>query len=198
MLFLGAGASKPLGVPAMEEFTDVVLKDLADKKVNFEPLVRDIQKQITAFHLKPDIEAVLTVLEAKTRPKKALADIGPSLILFAERYRNISEDTLATVAIREIEDAIYKRCMQINHDLAVRLYGSLWDSLTSDFPTGPGSTYSPGQRWVQRVFTTTYDLSLDTFLKRRRIGYDEGFHEDSVGDSTFDGNWGGRGGTLLF
>ncbi len=198
MLFLGAGASKPLSVPTMEEFTDVVLKDLGER-VNLEPLVRGIQKQIAAFGLKPDIEAVLTVLEAKTQPKKALADIGPSVILFAEQYRNLAEDTLAKIAITEIEEAIYKRCMQINHELAVKLYGNLWDEIRKNLniPIQGGSEHI-GQAALNRIFTTNYDLSVETFFKRRHYGYDEGYHEDPLGDSAFDGRWGERGGILLF
>jgi hypothetical protein len=34
MLFLGAGASKPVGIPTMKEFTSAILKDIEKKSRN--------------------------------------------------------------------------------------------------------------------------------------------------------------------
>jgi hypothetical protein len=51
MLFLGAGASKPLGIPTMKEFTQAVLKDMDTRKRNYEPVVSSIQAGVRKFGL---------------------------------------------------------------------------------------------------------------------------------------------------
>ncbi len=208
MLFFGAGASKPLGIPTMAEFTETIIEGLEslprlDPKEkmlkDYIPKVREIQATVRSFGLNPDIEAILSVLQGKAKPRKALEDFGAQVILFAEQYRNIAEDELALVAMTEIEEVIYKRCMQINHRLAVQLYGQLYDTIRDNLTipvTNQGNHYF-GQEALQRIFTTNYDLALETFLKSRKIGFDDGFHEDGVRDVAFDGQW-SNGPVFLF
>jgi hypothetical protein len=43
LLFLGAGASKPLGIPTMKEFTNAILKDIEKRGGNLQPLVASLQ-----------------------------------------------------------------------------------------------------------------------------------------------------------
>src|SRR2546428_12322731 len=131
MLFLGAGASKPLGIPTMAEFTETIIERLESplRGVDYEPIIRGIQATVRKFGFNPDIEAILSVLQGRISPKRALNDLGPLLTVFAQEYRNIADDTAASVAVTEIENIIYDTCKQVKHGLAVKLYGELWDYL---------------------------------------------------------------------
>ncbi len=190
-MFLGAGASKPFGIPTMAEFTDVIIKDLASNgKPGFEPLVKGIQTQIETFGLNPDIEAILSVLQAKANPRKALEDVGAQIIVFSDKFRDIAEDVLANVAVNQIEEAIYRRCAQVDHKKAVELYSQLWNNLTTNVRfrnLSYGTTTN--NILVQRIFTTNYDLGVEAFLKRKRLRFADGFEVDEVGDAVFTGRW---------
>src|SRR2546425_6213449 len=198
MLFLGAGASKPLGIPTMERFTDGSLQEYSDPKSRMGPLIRAIESQIAKMGLKADIEGVLTVLQAKAKPEESWEDIAALMTFFPDEFKDINEQTLACALIFEIQSIIYKKCMQINHERAVSLFGKLWDALTTNvLLPNPGGGYRGmhPHALVSKIFTTNYDLSVETFLRRKKIAFDDGFHEDEVGDNTFNGTW-GRGVSL--
>ncbi len=54
LLFLGAGASKPFGIPEMKELTEIVIKEL---KSRHKPtwMIEDIKTRVENFNIKPDI-----------------------------------------------------------------------------------------------------------------------------------------------
>src|SRR2546425_11764286 len=168
----------------MAEFTETIIAGLEsppphdpkEKLIkDYIPRIREIQDTVRKFGLNPDIEAILSVLQGRVNPKKALNDIGPLITVFSQEFRNTADDTLASVAVTEIENLIYDTCMkQIKHELAVKLYGELWDSLTGNFSVrmGRNNIQWLGQSGIQRIFTTNYDSSVETFLKNRKIGFD--------------------------
>ena len=212
MLFLGAGASKPFGIPTMAEFTEAILAgieslppDEPTGKIlkDYVSKIREIQEKAKSWGFNPDIEAILSILQGRADPKKALNDLGPSLTVFTQEYRNMAPDTLASVAVAEIEQIIYRRCSQLDINRAIKLYGELWDYLSQNLtiPLGGGrsnlrQTIHIGQSGLQRIFTTNYDRSVETFLVRRGLSFSDGFQLDGVGDHIFTGNWGG--GTNLY
>lgn len=192
MLFLGAGASKPLGIPTMAEFTGAIIEDLESRGMpSWGALVRDLLDRVAKAGLNPDIESVLSVLEGQANPLKVLADVGAQAILFGNPFALSKQNRIANVAIEEIEEAIHERCVRIDHKAAIGLLGPLWDALYANirFPTSPNGFESIGVGPLLKIFTTNYDLAVETFLKSRNYGFDDGFHQDPVGDIAFDGNW---------
>lgn len=192
MLFLGAGASKPLGIPTMAEFTDAIVRDLDSQSMHtWGTLVKDVLARVATAGLKPDIESVLSVLQGIASPKKALADVGAQAILFGNPFSLSKENNVAKVAIEQIEEAIHRRCVRIDHQLAIVLLGSLWNSLWANIQVRitQDSHQNIGVGPLMKIFTTNYDLAVETFLKGRNYGFDDGFHQDDVGDIAFDGNW---------
>jgi len=206
MLFLGAGASKAFGIPTMAEFTEAVLTGIESLPPDdptgkiledYASKIREIQDKAKSWGFNPDIEAILSILQGRADPKKALNDLGPSLTVFAQEYRNMAPDSLASVAVAEIEQIIYKRGSQLDINRAVELYGELWDYVSGNLIFSiPGGSEHLGQSALQRIFTTNYDRSVETFLVRRGISFNDGFQMDGVGDNIFTGNW--IGGTNLF
>jgi len=192
MLFLGAGASKPLGIPAMKDFTQAVLNDMERRKVNFEPIVSIIQAGVRKFGVEPDIEAVLTILDGKVKPRQNLENLGAQLIEFTKEFREVREQDLAWLVMNEIEDSIYNICSQVIPQMATKLYSGLWKVLSSpmSIPYQKGSTtILPAGSLSRRVFTTNYDLSVEMFLRSQNAGFDEGFRIDDSGENSFANLW---------
>jgi hypothetical protein len=162
--FLGAGASKPLGIPTTKEFTEAVLKDMGKREVNFEPVVSGIQAGVKKLGVEPDIEAILTILDGKAKPRKSLENLGSQLIVFPEEFRDVPEQDLAWLVMKEIENSIYNICSQVIPQLATKLYAGLWKILRSpmSIPYQKGATtILPAGSLIRRIFTTDYDLSGD-------------------------------------
>src|SRR5216683_6573484 len=85
MLFLGAGASKPFGIPTMKEFTKEILENVRTDEPAKKVLNATLRR-LEEFGFKdPDIEAVMDVLTATQDLGKAKLSIGPRVIAFAER-----------------------------------------------------------------------------------------------------------------
>lgn len=187
LLFFGAGASKPFGVPTMAEFTDEILSSLDKKDSSQAALVREIRGDVSKFGLNPDIEAILTVLYGRTDPDKALKDVGPLVTLFTKDYRRVAPDIKSNSVVSEIENAIYERCRKINHEKATTMLGGLWDNLTG--PDWNGGLNPFRMIKPQKIFTTNYDLSIESFCRRRHIMFQEGFKEDGVGEMAFANEW---------
>src|SRR6266516_2787712 len=202
MLFLGAGASKPFGIPTMEGFTDEILSILEKKDLGYGSMVREIQTDCAKLDLKSDIEAVLTILRGRMEPDKALRDVGPLVALFAKDYRifglapnvkpTLAPNVEASIVVKEVEDAIYQRCLQIDRNTTVRMYDALWNGLRGvNWGSNPFVNRSP-----QKFFTTNYDLSVEAFFRRKSWSYDDGFQQDGVGNMAFVSHWGGRGSAI--
>jgi hypothetical protein len=192
MLFLGAGASKPLGIPTMKEFTRAVLEDMEKRKVNFEKVISTIQAGVTKFGVEADIEAILTILDGKVKPGKNLENLGAQLIDLPEEFRDAPEKDVAWVVMNEIENSIYNICSQVAPQLATKLYSRLWKMLSDPISIRyreNARTILPAGTLVKRVFTTDYDLSMEIFLRSEKIGFDDGFRVDDSGENSFANLW---------
>lgn len=182
MLFIGAGASAPLGIPTMEKFTETVVKDFKSKNLNsYIPMVRTIQKNVESIGLSPDIEAVLAVLNARASPRKAVKDIGPAVSNFLRGKSMPERDDKAALAVKRIKEIIFDRCMRVNRVQAIHQYGRLWDALDA-IPNEENQLRIP---YHKNVFTTNYDVAVEIFLRRRGIAFADGFGDRG----TFDGKW---------
>src|SRR5207245_3290346 len=148
----------------MKEFTEAVLKDMGKRGANYETLVASIQSDISKFGIEPDIEAVLTILDGKAKPRKSLDNLPAQQITFPEEYRSIPEKDLALLAMNEIETSIYQICIGVVPQVAINLYSKLWDKISSPisipYRQDSGTTILEANMLVRRIFTTNYDLSM--------------------------------------
>jgi hypothetical protein len=82
MLFLGAGASEPFGVPPMRPLTKLILREISESKRN---AINEIVKRLELFgFVDPDIEGIMDVLAARRDPLALRATIGPKIIELRE------------------------------------------------------------------------------------------------------------------
>ena len=78
LLFLGAGASAPFGIPTMPGFID-----LLDSKIGSYPIYRDIK---LAYKNDYDLEVLMTILEDLSKPQEEIMEsISPQTAQRLER-----------------------------------------------------------------------------------------------------------------
>jgi hypothetical protein len=154
LIFLGAGASAPFGIPTSEQLTDEIMKLLA---VQHQPLLSDI----TGFWKKhnqekdPNYENILTFLMGLTNP------------------RSIPRDSIVQVFINDFP-AHQKSYEHIINEMYAKII---------DYCTKPFTSLSPNQLEdifqntydaftifrEQPIFTTNYDPSIEIWCQKRNV-----------------------------
>ena len=74
MIFLGAGASVPFDLPTMQELTDIAIEKLNEFDTN---LSKKILRNLNRVKMKPDFEAIYTILEASVDPIRRINEASP-------------------------------------------------------------------------------------------------------------------------
>ncbi len=175
MLFLGAGASKPFGIPTMSEFTQEIPKSLQDDEAKE---FNRILARLGEFGFQnADIESVMDVLSAREDLKRAKKSIGPRLIEFVEKELKSQSDFKAGVFLDKIKDQIEARCSKAHFTQANAYYDKLFQKVPSSYPSG----------LFRQIFTTNYDRCLEEFLENR--SYEDGFEQSKGFGRVFTGNW---------
>ena len=82
MIFLGAGASKELGVPTLQEFSKLFVKKLLDS--GYQNEISLISKSLDEFGLSSDFEAIYSILESVTDPYRAVQNLGPVVAYYVK------------------------------------------------------------------------------------------------------------------
>ena len=184
VLFTGAGASVPLGMPAMKEFR----KQLSDRLPGSLKLPWDIVVELTAVYYDVDlddvdIEQVLTYIEDSLFTYSALVKIWAKTeeredsptIRELERFRD-SLLQLRTYILDEI-CATYRAPDPAE---ALRCYDPLFKMLRA----------TTGQSYTS-VFTTNYDLTFEVLGEWSPETYEvfDGFQVDDSGQETWKGKY---------
>jgi len=192
MLFLGAGASRPFGIPTMKEFTSEILKTLDN---DASAKVKEIIERIEEYgFIEPDIEAVMDVLTARQDLDSAKMAIGPKIIEFSPKGPKHSTDLKASLLLESIRGQITERCAKADFGQSDAYYGLFFKEGSS------GQTIS-GKDWIaipyQRIFTTNYDLCIERFLRKHFPSYQDGFESRPGYGRVFTGSWPEGGGYTL-
>jgi hypothetical protein len=184
MLFLGAGASQPFGVPTMKGFTKEILASFSEDRQRSKTLGEILDRLEGTGFTDPDIEAIMDVLTARQDPNKARLSIGPRIIEFAPDYPELPTNREARDLLQEIELKIQARCAKADYHQSDTYYQNLFDH-------APGSIQQLGGQKIamqfQHIFTTNYDLCIDSFLRRQE--YSSGFEARAGHERAFTGNW---------
>jgi len=188
LLFLGAGASKPFGIPDMNDLTNKIMEELKPSGKIW--IITQIQKKVESFDMKPDIEAILTCIDALSNPKKGIKDAGPFAALITS-YSRTDELTLGQKKeyyhdlSTKIRETIKKYCFlpeeeKINN--IVRIYEDLFRNLS----------FSQSQKLD--VFTTNYDCCFERYCSEKGHPLFDGFKSTGIvqkfmGMENPEGNW---------
>lgn len=149
LLFLGAGASVPFGIPDMNELTNKILIELKDKnKYSEVSKIEQIKKKIGNF-VKSDIEAILTCIDGLNNPKKGIKDAGAFAAYLAYSLPNIECQNLST----EIREIIRKNCfLPKNEKTVIEIYDKFFDIYNLH-----------SNNAILDVFTTNYDYCFEAY-----------------------------------
>lgn len=180
MLFLGAGASKPFGIPTMQDFSSEIERAL--KKKGYGDLIKDIKEQLLRFGFVPDFENIYTTLSSITTPGKAISEAGPFvpyLLKFTEKPIPIPYGEDLKDVLDEIRNLIYLKCSKLDMSKVLSLYDGLFSALRGiNYRIGPRSS---GSYSLQEIFTTNYDLSVERYCEERDLRLVTGFKTDARG-----------------
>src|SRR5713101_5528369 len=151
MLLLGAGASKPFGIPTMQDFTMEIPNALKDDEAGE---VNRILGRLREFGYRDaDIEAVMDVLTAREDLNRARRSIGPRLIEFAEKVVNRGSDLKANALLERIKEQIEARCSKAHFEKSDAYYEKFFKEVPTSWTNNIPMVF-------HQVFTTNYDLCI--------------------------------------
>ncbi|MBI5253306.1 MAG: SIR2 family protein [Euryarchaeota archaeon] len=197
LIFLGAGASKPFGIPTTKEFVGEFAKYLKESKSSQEEieLYRDIEIFLfNRFRPNDDLENILTVL-SNFASDITVRKLGPTADYYVHRYyaerlrgkksRRITLDTgkrkkdieTAKVLADKLKKFVWEKCYSPNQDKILEVYDRFFERIAGATPsrqsTVEGTSYPPCE-----IFTTNYDLCVETYCKIRGIEINRGIEHD--------------------
>jgi hypothetical protein len=200
LIFLGAGASVPLGIPTMNGFTEKVAEALSNINKEWEDKIFDIKSSLQSKGLRYDIEILSTSLSIFSDPTANRTYTAPFFAFSKNDTPYYNDPNLANL-LGEVKRQIYKRCKQHDRKESIRVYQDLFDSL---YNVGQTKVNTKGNSEFfnypvnYEVFTTNYDLSFSKFLEHSKKNYADGFSgADKGGISTFTDTWAVRDSTNL-
>ena len=171
LLFLGAGASKPFGIPIMRELSDNIQEEM--KPIDTYSIINEIKRQVKNFGIEPDIEAILTCIDALKNPKKGYMDAGP-LAAYASKFRNIDSiypavpegyyEKLST----HVREFIRNHCFLPDDEKKITKIEKVYDNLLLH-------RLHSGTTIDLFVFTTNYDNCFEEYCSRKRYDFFDGF-----------------------
>ena len=178
MIFLGAGASKPFGIPTLEEFSKIVcdkLEALGHKDV----LVR-IRDSLKEFNLSLDFESLYSILEGLVNPQMAVTYAGPLTAYLIGKKDDLPKSYDYSKVLRDLRKEIYKQCRVDSERFKVveGCYEKLLE--VTEKNTSSESIYNnpPQTVSIGKVFATTnYDMSLELYFYRKNTQVIDGFEE---------------------
>ncbi len=185
LVLLGAGASKPIGVPTTFEFPGVLRDRL---HAQFEGPVRAFWDLCeTTFGQTLDLETLLTFFDDCSRPHdqfvQSISPVTGRLIYENPNVVSILRESIEKGSFKAASDMIRDALREIMipiQEERVRLALSIYDRFfyllsrnrPSSYKTGDGAAVFPNE--VLSIFTTNYDKFVEVYLNRRRVRYESG------------------------
>lgn len=187
MLFLGAGASRAVGVPDLRGLTDVVINRLEQE--GYGDLIHHIIDTLESSNLgyrffnqgEIDIEVIFSVLNGRLDNTNSLKELGPFGIYLNELGRNptlpysgVLQNRQELSRIREIVgEVITKLCNSFHMDKATSYYAALFEFEKQVLARQQ-------RRLFSHIVTTNYDLVLERCaMVNPDIRAQTGFERDS-------------------
>lgn len=168
MLFLGAGASKELGIKTMQELTKDVLRSL--EKRGYADQTRQISSCLENVGIIPDFEAIYSVLEGLVNIKQGIKNGGPFTAYICKPLDKIGTIPDAEEILKELRALIYEECSKVDRSRLKQIFDPLFQP---DFPR------PSNENWLgvtSRIVTTNYDMAVELYHWKRELPLTDGFN----------------------
>jgi len=186
LLFLGAGASKPFGIPTIPEFVEIFEREFRDEELY--KSLNDI------FGHDLDLEVAMTVPSDLNKPRNEIFEtLSPQTADFL--FRKSREEAMKFIHDEEIKrkiaqllermkEIVRQRCIAAlksksfmePYDDFFRFFENIRPKIHSKHIANPifsGDGVIPIQSKVS-IVTTNYDTCLEEYLRRRQIEFVDG------------------------
>jgi len=176
VIFLGAGASKPFGIPTMIEFPNKIEKLLSGEQ---QELFRHIRHVLQENGVIEDLETIFTVLN-EYRSAGELTKLSPNVLYrYYEEIRKSVNHTKRLErdieSLREqVQQIIRKMCTLKEPDINDKIYETyenFFQSLKDYY--GFSDTAPLLHIYNFDIFTTNYDTCIEIFFDRARFEKDD-------------------------
>jgi hypothetical protein len=186
LLFLGAGASAPFGIPTMKQMVPLFEETLSSEPeldVYFRTK-RGLETQFGAERV--DLEAIFTVFDSAINAGK-LSDLGLLPAFYLSRFSKVEPDALITDILQDkevlkslrskFEQFVQQRCTLLaeHHQKVIPTYDTLFAEISKRF----GGNLQTSQQGFQvsnlPIFTTNYDLCLEFYFTASNVEFLDGF-----------------------
>lgn len=181
MIFLGAGASKPYGIPTLKEFSEDAINILRQK--GHEKLIQDIQGSLKEFDMPLDFESLYSILEGLTNPVRSVQYSGPFSVFLVRNKRNLPEGYDYSKVLSDLRKIVYYKCSIINNEQTFKKVESYMDQLlevTKENRCEEKIVGKTGPRSVNigRIFATTnYDMALELYFLSKEVPITDGYKD---------------------
>lgn len=201
ILFLGAGASKPFGIPTMTEFVKEFEKELEDSDSKYKGTPNEISlyqniKEFMGSNV--DLEAILStlnVLSEDLNPEK----LGLRVVYYADYQRRessvcsqprdyfFSPNEDAKHLVEKLENFVKEKCSKPEMDEVMKVYNNFFTTfrgVISGFNMVAGKDIPAP---AINIFTTNYDRCIERYCRKIGTEINRGFKPDmSSGRSILD------------
>ena len=106
MLFLGAGASKAVGLPTLHGLTQKIRgrdSDIDDRFEEIDNIVKGSENDIGYQVGELDLEVYFTILDSLVEPAKSIYDLGPFAVYLYKLLKNKQATNRLKISRKEIQ-----------------------------------------------------------------------------------------------
>jgi hypothetical protein len=191
MIFLGAGASKPYGIPTLQEFS----KDVSEKlmETGHEVLINDIHQSLDEFGMVVDFESLYSILEGLSNPVRSIHYAGPLTAFLLKSKHNLARRKDFSQILTDLRKLIYEKCSIISNERNFRKVEECMDKLlevTEKNTCIERIVGKTGPRVVnigKILATTNYDMALELYFLSKGVPITDGYkHTGASTVSHFD------------
>lgn len=191
MIFLGAGASKPYGIPTLEEFSEETLDIL--KKKGHEEVIQNIQESLKEFEMIMDFESLYSILEGLTNPVRSVQNAGPFTAFLVKNKKSLPKCYDYSQVLSDLRKIIYDKCSILNNEQTFKKVEICMNQLIDV------TKENASEEWVSsivgyhqspnigKVFVTTnYDMALELYFLSKEIPVIDGYEDTGAIVKRFD------------
>ena len=176
MIFLGAGASKPFGIPTLQEFSQDVFERL--EVLGHSERIDVIKSALEEFGMKVDFESLYAILEAISDPIQAVRRAGPFTAFLMKGTTRLPKRYNYRNTLEYLRRLIYQKC-SLDQNMVkkiVEVYDPLFEmskQVPSEERFGLENPVKTNMGHI--IATTNYDMSLELYFTFKEISFQDGY-----------------------